>query len=141
MQLIISIVFSLLMITSSYAQPNQSQVLRVIDGDTVEITAEFLPKSLGQTLKLRLLGIDTPEKGHLAKCVLEDQRAQAATKFLQNLVSQHRDKIRVELVKWDKYGGRVLGHLYVDGQSVSQIMVDSGLAVRYNGAKKVSWCQ
>ena len=39
------------------------KITRVLDGDTVEFEAKFLIPELGNKLKLRILGVDTPEKG------------------------------------------------------------------------------
>ena len=39
------------------------KVTRVLDGDTVEVQVDFLPKELGDRLLVRIWGVDTPEKG------------------------------------------------------------------------------
>jgi len=39
------------------------KVTRVLDGDTVEVNVDFLPKEHGNKLYLRVWGVDTPEKG------------------------------------------------------------------------------
>ena len=43
-------------------------VLRVIDGDTVEIEAPYLPEPLAPKLSIRVYGVDTPEKGWRGQC-------------------------------------------------------------------------
>jgi len=43
-----------------------AQVLRVSDGDTIVISAPFLPAPLKPELAVRIYGVDTPEKGHRA---------------------------------------------------------------------------
>ena len=58
-----------------------AKILRVNDGDTVVISAPFLPAPLKPELAVRIFGVDTPEKGHRAQCPSEDQRGQAATAF------------------------------------------------------------
>jgi endonuclease YncB( thermonuclease family) len=51
-------------------------------------------------------------------------------------------EIKVEIKKWDKYGGRVLGDLIIDGKRLSAQLIDAGLAIEYNGEKKTKdWCQ
>ena len=40
---------------------------------------------------------------------------------------------------WDKFGGRVLGDLIVDGKSLRQLLLDNGYAREYYGDKKKSW--
>lgn len=116
-------------------------VTRVIDGDTVEIEAPFLPVELKQKLSVRLFGIDTPEKEPNAKCALENMKSLRAKLFVEQELS-HAKEVRVVLKSWDKYGGRVLGDVLLDGRSLSQMMIDKGHAISYNGEKKtMDWCK
>lgn len=117
-----------------------AQVLRVSDGDTIVISAPFLPAPLKPELAVRIYGVDTPEKGHRAQCALEDQRAQLASKYTSQLIAQG-GKIQVTLYAWDKFGGRVLGDIIVNGQSVRAGLIQNGLAREYYGDAKTSWCQ
>lgn len=117
-----------------------AKVLRVIDGDTVEITADWIIPPLDPKLSLRVLGIDTPEKGFLAKCGREIELGLKATEYTTTAVATAK-RIRVDIQGWDKYGGRVLGELYLDGQPLSQLLINEGLAVRYKGREKKSWCK
>lgn len=116
-----------------------AKVLRVIDGDTVEITADWITSPLDPKLSLRVLGIDTPEKGFRAKCGREIELGLKATEYTTAAVAAAK-KIRVDIQGWDKYGGRVLGELYLDGQPLSQLLINEGLAVKYDGRAKKSWC-
>ena len=116
------------------------KVLRVVDGDTIDIDAQFLPPELGKHLKLRVYGVDTPEKGHQAKCNAERRKAQTATEFVEEKVANAK-VIKVELRKWDKFGGRVLGDLIIDGKRLSELLVEEGHAVSYDGGRKSkNWC-
>ena len=115
------------------------KVLRVIDGDTVEIEADFLPPPLKPTLKLRILGVDTPEKKSRAKCTSESRLAEKASMFTQKTISEGLIK-KIQIKSWDKYGGRVLGDVIVDGQSLKNLLLSKGLAKPYDGGKKVGWC-
>ena len=115
------------------------RVIRVLDGDTVEIDAPFLPIELKQVLKLRIIEVDTPEKGSLAKCQKEAELSLAATRFTQRVVASST-KHQIKLVSWDKYGGRVLGDLYLDGKSLKDMLLKTGHARPYDGGKKASWC-
>ena len=116
-----------------------AQVLRVSDGDTVVIAAPFLPAPLKPELAVRIYGVDTPEKGHRAQCPQEDQRAQVASQYTKQLIAQG-GKIQVTLYAWDKFGGRVLGDIIVNGQSVRAGLIANGLAREYYGDAKQSWC-
>jgi endonuclease YncB( thermonuclease family) len=116
-----------------------AQIIRVSDGDTIVIAAPFLPAPLKPELAVRIYGVDTPEKGHRAQCPQEDQRAQVASQYTKQLIAQG-GKIQVTLYAWDKFGGRVLGDIIVNGQSVRAGLIANGLAREYYGDAKQSWC-
>lgn len=117
-----------------------AQIIRVNDGDTVVIAAPFLPAPLKPELAVRIFGVDTPEKGFRAQCPQEDARGQAATKFTKDAVNASQ-KRQVTLYAWDKFGGRVLGDIILNGQSLRSLLIQNGYAREYFGEAKQSWCQ
>jgi endonuclease YncB( thermonuclease family) len=117
-----------------------AQIIRVSDGDTIVIAAPFLPKPLKPELAVRVFGVDTPEKGHRAQCPSEDARGQAASEFTKNAVKNTK-KHQVILYSWDKFGGRVLGDMILDGVSLRSELIRNGFAREYYGDAKQSWCQ
>ena len=112
---------------------------RVIDGDTVAFQANWLPDPLKKELSVRVFGVDTPEKGHRAKCPAEDARGQAATAFTKDAINKAQ-KRQIILMDWDKYGGRVLGDVLLDGKSLRAMLITNGFAREYYGEAKTSWC-
>lgn len=116
-----------------------AQIVRINDGDTVVIAAPFLPAPLKPELAVRIYGVDTPEKGHRAQCPQEDARGKAATEFTKQAVAQSQ-KRQVVLYNWDKFGGRVLGDLILNGQSLRAMLIQNGFAREYFGDAKQSWC-
>jgi endonuclease YncB( thermonuclease family) len=116
-----------------------AQIIRVSDGDTIVIAAPFLPAPLKPELAVRIFGVDTPEKGHRAQCPAEAQRGELASQYTKQLVSSGQ-KFQVVLYGWDKFGGRVLGDIVVNGQSVRAGLIQNGLAREYYGEAKQSWC-
>lgn len=116
-----------------------TKISRVNDGDTVVISAPFLPAPLKPELAVRIYGVDTPEKGFRAKCPQEDQRGQAATAFTKNAVSKST-KHQVIIYDWDKFGGRILGDMILDGYSLRDLLIQNGYARAYFGEAKQSWC-
>lgn len=112
---------------------------RVVDGDTVAFQANWLPDPLKKELSIRVFGVDTPEKGHRAQCPSEDARGQAATQFTKDVINKSQ-KRQVVLMAWDKYGGRVLGDVLLDGKSLRQMLIMNGFAREYYGEAKTSWC-
>ena len=116
-----------------------AQIVRVSDGDTVVIAAPFLPAPLKPELAVRIFGVDTPEKGHRAQCPSEDARGQAASEFTKKAVSASTQR-QVVLYGWDKFGGRVLGDIILNGQSLRTMLIKNGFAREYFGEAKQSWC-
>jgi endonuclease YncB( thermonuclease family) len=96
-----------------------AQIVRINDGDTVVIAAPFLPAPLKPELAVRIFGVDTPEKGFRAQCPQEDARGKAATEFTKSAIEASQ-KRQVVLYNWDKFGGRVLGDIILDGKSLRQ---------------------
>ena len=116
-----------------------AQILKVTDGDTVVISAPFLPAPLKPQLSVRVFGVDTPEKGHRAQCAKEAAAAELASAYTKELIKNGK-KLQVTLYAWDKFGGRVLGDIIVDGQSVRAGLIKNGHAREYYGEAKQSWC-
>ena len=116
-----------------------ANILRVSDGDTIVIESPFLPAPLKKELAVRIFGVDTPEKGFRAKCPQEDQRGQAASAFTKQQVANSQ-KRQVVLYDWDKFGGRVLGDIILNGQSLRAMLIQNGFAREYYGDAKGSWC-
>lgn len=116
------------------------EITRVIDGDTVEIAVDFLPEPLPPKLSIRVIGIDTPEKAPRAKCDAEAERANKASAFTKKAVAEAKET-EVVILKWDKYGGRVLGDIYLDKASLAEMLIAADLARPYKGDAKSSWCE
>ena len=123
---------------SASAEPYK--VNRIIDGDTIEIAVEFLPAPLPPKLSVHVLGVDTPEKAPRALCPAEAGKALEASAFTKAAIAS-ATVIDVQIKKWDKYGGRVLGYVFLDGKSLSDMLIENGHARPYKGEKKSSWCE
>ena len=116
------------------------KIMRVIDGDTVEFEAPFLVDPLPKKLSIRVWGVDTTEKSFRAKCEKEAAMGAEATKFTKDLVA-HATTTQISIYDWDKYGGRVLGDVIIDGNSLTKMLLDKGYAREYYGDAKQSWCE
>lgn len=115
------------------------KITRVLDGDTVAFEANFLPEPLKKELSIRVYGVDTPEKGFRAKCESENTKGLAATEFTKKSIASAK-KIEVAIADWDKFGGRVLGDIILDGQSLRSLLIKNGYAREYYGEAKQTWC-
>jgi len=107
---------ALLVISSlALADTFEAQVVRVVDGDTIDVLAG------GQKIRLRFPGIDCPE--------MKQPGGPAAKRFVSELVSG-----KVVIVRGSKHGkyGRLLADvLLTDGRDLSRMLVASGHAWWY----------
>jgi endonuclease YncB( thermonuclease family) len=142
-KIITTILLALATVTYAQKTPKgvtyDANIIKVSDGDTIVIAAPFLPAPLKPQLAVRIFGVDTPEKGFRAKCESENQRGLAASEFTKKLVGASQ-KRQVILYDWDKFGGRVLGDIILDGKSLRQQLITNGFAREYFGEAKQSWC-
>jgi len=145
MKLYIFLTLAFAMILPAHAQKTpqgvtyDAQIIRVTDGDTVVISTPFLPAPLKPELAVRIYGVDTPEKGFRGQCESEKQRGEAASQFTKQAVSTSTQR-QVVLYGWDKFGGRVLGDIILNGQSLRTMLITNGFAREYYGDAKQSWC-
>jgi endonuclease YncB( thermonuclease family) len=145
MKLYIFLALAFAMVLPAHAQKQpkgvtyDAQIIRVSDGDTIVISAPFLPAPLKPELAVRIYGVDTPEKGFRGQCESEKQRGEAASQFTKQAVSTSTQR-QVVLYGWDKFGGRVLGDIILNGQSLRTMLITNGFAREYYGDAKQSWC-
>ena len=114
-----------------------SNVISVYDGDTFRVNIDSLPPIVGKNIAIRLNGVDTPEiKG---KCQYEKDLALEARDFVRNKLANAKE-IKLTKIERGKYF-RVVARVLIDGVSLEQELLDQGLAYKYNGGKKSSWCK
>jgi micrococcal nuclease len=112
------------------------EVLRVIDGDTVEVRAQiWLDQYI--TTKVRIRTIDAPELQ--SSCPQERSLAEASRAQLVAILGQN--KAYLTDLGYDKYGARVLGNLLtIQGQDIAGMMMSDGHARPYKGGRRQNWC-
>lgn len=114
----------------------QCKVVSVYDADTVTIIVPLNDKLY--KVKCRLLGIDSAEKR--TKNIEEKKIAYKATEWLRSYINDR--VIWIKCGKWGKYGGRILGTLYMseedmkNDKSINMTIVEKGYAYKYDGKKK-----
>ena len=117
------------------AEDLDATVVKVIDGDTIKVTLAGPMPELFRHHSVRLLGCDTPEKRdkRLEVAVL----ARMATDFTASLIHPG-DAIELQDIRFDKYGGRILAHVAVDGHDLCAALIahDPPLAKPYEGGRK-----
>lgn len=127
-----------LLISPAPAAEYDWPVLRVIDGDTLEVRVERMPVNGGR-LAVRLRGIDAPKSGGRARCAAERALAARATAFVCSALASARHVAVVDPV-WDKWGGRVLADVAVDGASLADALLAGDLARPFTGGRRPGWC-
>lgn len=113
------------------------EVTKVVDGDTIDVVID-LGFSILYSSRVRLAGIDTPESRTTDK--VEKELGLESKKYLADRLKAAK-KIVIKTEKLDsseKYG-RILGWLYLDGETVSvnNQMIKYGYAWGYLGDTKV----
>jgi micrococcal nuclease len=114
------------------------KVLKVVDGDTVDVDIEL---GFGVVLadeRVRIMGIDTPESrtsdeveklfGKAAKHRLEELLSETA--ILRTQISKNGEDMKGKF-------GRILGDFVApDGRMITEIMIEEGHCVPYFGGSK-----
>jgi len=119
------LLFSFLLFFPLTAHAWVAKVVSVTDGDTIKVfTADQ-----GQ-VKIRLYGIDTPEKGQ--------PYGKAAGKYLASLISGAM--VEVETVTTDRYG-RTVGIVWDNEANINQEMVRAGYAWVYQRYCNKPFCE
>jgi len=99
------------------------KVVSVTDGDTIKVLHN------GKEEKIRLYGIDTPEK--------KQDFGQKAQDLTSSLVAGRNVEVQQKDV--DRYG-RIVGLVTVDGQSLNALIIQNGYAWVYNQFCQESFC-
>lgn len=99
-------------------------VSRVVDGDTIDVIYD------NQQIRIRLIGINTPETVHPSKP--QECFGQEASNRLKALLSGKSVAIELDASqdKVDDYG-RTLAYVYVDNKMINYAMVYDGYAYEY----------
>lgn len=134
----------------------KAKVLKVIDGDTVDLAIRPSWDSPVFAYKARLYGINTPElhpvglnkntRGNgsekTRKLLDEQQNAEKAKKRLEELINASRRSVNIIAHGNEKYGRTLVEisarRLFTYGTPVTfnQTLVNEGHAVVYNGGKR-----
>lgn len=113
------------------------KVLKVVDGDTVDVDIDLGFGIVLTDERVRIMGIDTPESRTSDK--VEKIFGLAAKDRLKELLGEtailitHEDKNGEDMK--GKFG-RVLGDFRVGGKTVKEILIEEGHAVAYHGQSK-----
>ena len=112
--------------------------VRNYDGDTITFNLPNLHPIIGEKINIRVNGIDTPEiRG---KCEKEKYDAKQAKEMVTDILKD-AEQIELKNMERGKYF-RIAADVIVDGENLADILIETGVAVRYDGEKKThKWCK
>ena len=111
-------------------------VHKVVDGDTIDADID-LGFDISLTKRIRLAGIDTPESR--TTDAYEKKLGLEVKDWLKHRLEFAKDiLIKTELPDSTEKYGRIIGHLYINGEvtSINNQMIDEGYAWEYDGGTK-----
>ena len=115
----------------------RAKVVRVIDGDTVDVDVDLGFGIWQKNERVRIMGIDTPESRTRDK--IEKKFGLAAKAKLKSILGKDtvlKTTINKKGVDMKGKFGRVLGDFLQNDKSVAKIMCETGHAVPYFGGNK-----
>lgn len=120
----------------SFGHVRVDSIVGVYDGDTIRVRIEDWPPIIGESIGVRVSGVDTPEiRG---KCAAEKSLARQARAFTRSAVTTAQ-QVELRNLRRDKYF-RLLADVCVDGKALAELLMAKGLGHPYEGGKKGSWC-
>jgi len=115
------------------------KILRIVDGDTVDIDIDLGFGMWMHKERVRMMGIDTPESR--TRDLEEKAFGLASKERLKELLPI--GSIQILKTEIDKSGedakgkfGRILGDFLIEGERASEILIEEGHAVAYHGQSK-----
>ena len=128
------IIYSVLLVLASY-NFSIADSLRIVDGDTINLNGE----------KIRFSGIDAPESNYKGKeqtCLINEtiiKCGKLSKEFLIKKIGTNKVTCKRE-EKPDQYN-RILAECFVNGESLSKILVKNGYAFDYVRYSKKKYAQ
>lgn len=104
-----------------------ARVLRVIDGDTIDVEVDCGFRMLARQ-PLRIAHVDAAER--------YTELGKAATAYLSALLMGSDKRVVVRTVKPVEKYGRYLADVFVDDVDVGALLIELGFAVAYEGGTR-----
>lgn len=112
------------------------KIVRVVDGDTVDVDIDLGFNVVLTKERVRIYGIDTPESR--TKDLVEKKYGLAAKAFAKSFLCEHKSEVTLVTKEYDAKGkfGRILGDFRCKSKLLSQVMIEFHHAVPYYGQSK-----
>jgi micrococcal nuclease len=113
------------------------KVNKVVDGDTIDVDID-LGFDISFSSRVRLAGIDTPES-RTTDLKEKALGVEVKEKIKKEIAAAKEIVIKTEKPDSSEKYGRILGWLFLDGNTVSlnQQLIDQGYAWTYGGGTKI----
>lgn len=110
------------------------EIVKVVDGDTVDVDIDLGFDVILKNQRVRLAGIDTPESR--TRDLVEKQFGLLAKEVVQDMLSE--GTIVLSCTEYDSKGkfGRIIGDFIVNEVSLVEYLLEEGYGVPYNGQSK-----
>jgi micrococcal nuclease len=119
-----------------YGVATISKIKVVYDGDTFSANIDGWPPIIGDSVSVRISGIDTPEMNSTNPKIRS--LAILARNELRNMLMSAK-RIELRGISRDKYF-RINAYVYInDDQNVGDILLSKKMAKKYDGGTKLSW--
>lgn len=113
--------------------PVEARIERIVDGDTIEVTATIWLDTEIRT-KVRLAAVDTPELN--SKCAMERRLGKEAKDFVERFFTTRRLILRD--IHYGKYAGRIVARVEtVGGRDLGAALLSAGMGKTYG---RSNWC-
>lgn len=129
---------------ADYGSVTVDEIVSFQDGDTITVTVDDWPPVIGERIKVRIAGIQAPERRSRCDTEAEKQREKSlAADARIYLVERLRSAESVELRRIERGSFfRIVADVYADGEDVGQEMLARGLAIPYvEGQGGQAWCK
>jgi endonuclease YncB( thermonuclease family) len=119
----------------TYGDVVVAEIIDVYDGDTFKANIKGWPSIIGDTISIRIAGVDTPEKR--GGDAYTKDRAEKARKYSENRLRTAK-VVTLKNMRRGKYF-RIVADVYVDRWSLAKELIRVGLGKEYHGGRRPTW--
>ncbi len=131
-------IFCVLVFASVAANAVPARVGYIVDGDTFAAQVN-LQDDTEISVRVRIRNVDTPEMN--GSCTDEVKKATYAKQRLGEIIPVG-SVVELSDVKDDKYLGRIDARVADNiGRDVGRLLISEGVGRKYNGGRRLPWCE
>lgn len=122
--------------SAKYGGVEVDEYLRAYDGDTIYVDIMAFPPIVGRNIPIRVRGLETPEiRG---KCEQEKRLAYEARDFVEATMVGAKEVRLTKIGRGSFF--RLIATVVVDGNNLTDLVIDAGLGKPYDDPDKDEWC-